>query len=107
MVRKLLLVILSLIIVGFVPGTIFGGEKKSTTKSKINNSNVVATKYNTISECVESIRSDTGLSLKIITNSSNQVSGFLSNGQHFACVQKETETKDTYIDGWYTKGDAP
>ncbi len=49
MVRKLLLVILSLIIVGIMHGTIFGGEKKSTTKSKINHSNVVATKYETIS----------------------------------------------------------
>ena len=106
MVRKLLLVILSLIILGFVPGTIFGGEKKSTTKRKINNSNVVAARYETISECVELIKSNTGLSLKIITNSSTQISGFLSNGQHFACVQKETETKDSYIDGWYTVGDA-
>jgi len=58
--------------------------------------------FRTMSECLAGIRSSSGQSLKVVTDTPSEVSGFLSKGQGFACQRKESGTKGTYYHGWYT-----
>jgi len=58
--------------------------------------------FKNLSECLKSIQSDSGQSLDIITDEPDEVSGFLSNGEGFACNKEESGTKGIYFNGWYT-----
>lgn len=66
-----------------------------------NASEVMNAEFRTMNECLEGIRNRSKQSLKV-TDTPTEVSGFLSNGQGFACQKKETGTKGTYYHGWYT-----
>jgi len=57
--------------------------------------------FRTLSGCIEGIKKNSGQSLKIITDTPSEVSGFLSNGQGFGCQKKTTGTKGTYYAGWF------
>ena len=65
-------------------------------------SKVIAADYTSLQECLESIKKETGSTLKVITDTPTQISGFLSNNAHFGCVEKVSEEKGSYVDGWYT-----
>lgn len=55
----------------------------------------------TMSACLEGIKKNSKQSLQIVTDKPIEVSGFLSNGQGFACQKKESGTKGSYYHGWY------
>ena len=57
--------------------------------------------YRTLQECISGIQSSSGNTLKIITDTPDEVSGFLANGQGFACEKKVSGTKGVYFEGWY------
>jgi hypothetical protein len=57
--------------------------------------------FRTMSECLEGIKKNSKQSLQIVTDKPTEVSGFLSNGQGFACQKKESGTKGTYYHGWF------
>jgi len=67
-----------------------------------NASEVMNAEFRTMNECLERIRKHSKQSLKVVTDTPTEVSGFLSNGQGFACQRKETGTKGTYYHGWYS-----
>ncbi len=80
-----------------------GKNNQSTSPPVIGlKSNMIAADYKNLKDCMEDIKQATGSTLKIVTNQPSQISGFLSNGEHFGCVEKVTDEKGTYIDGWYT-----
>ena len=58
--------------------------------------------FGSMGECLTGIKNSSRQSLKIITDTSSEVSGVLSNGQGFACQRKISGTKGTYYHGWYT-----
>lgn len=93
---------ISLIFVLFLADAVRGEKNKSSNKIISSNSNIVAAEFKTLQECLDAIKKNTASPLKIITDKPSQVSGFLSNGQHFACMEKATDAKGTFIDGWYT-----
>jgi len=80
----------------------YEGDKKSRNNDISIHSKVIAADYTSLQDCVESIKKDTGSPLKIITETPSQISGFLSNDSHFGCVEKDSDEKGTYVDGWYT-----
>lgn len=93
----------------FLAGITHGGKNKpyeGDTKPANNDitikSKVIAADYKSLQDCVESIKTETGSPLKIITETPSQISGFLSNNSHFGCVEKVSDEKGTYVDGWYT-----
>ena len=105
-VSSFLIVFVSIV---FLTAITHGGKNKeatgnnSTVKNDIHiKSKVIAADYTSLQECVEAIKKDTGSTLKIITDTPSQVSGFLSNNSHFGCVEKVSAEKGTYVDGWYT-----
>lgn len=59
------------------------------------------TEFSSLSTCLSGIKKNTGLSLKIITDKPNEISGFLSNGEGFGCNKVSSGTKGTYVNGWY------
>lgn len=57
----------------------------------------------TLADCLASIKRASGSSkLEIITDKQKEVSGFLQNGEHFACNRKSSGTKGVYYEGVYT-----
>lgn len=95
-------ILISLIFILLLACTVRGEKNKSSNKIISINSTVIAAEFKTLQECLDAIKKNTGSPLKIITDKPSQVSGFLSNGEHFACVEKVTDSKGTFIDGWYT-----
>ncbi len=65
-------------------------------------SEVMSAEFQSLSECLSSIQSVSGHSLKIITDEPDNVSGFLSNGEHFGCIQKSSGTKGIFFEGYYS-----
>ena len=100
--RAVFAISISLIFILFLAGTVSGEKNKSSNKIISINSTVIAAEFKTVQECMDAIKKNTGSTLKIITDKPSQVSGFLSDGEHFACVEKATDAKGTFIDGWYT-----
>ena len=101
--RVVFAILISLIFILFLAGTVRGEKNKSSNKIISFNSAVIAAEFKTLQECVDAIeKENTGSPLKIITNKPSQISGFLSNGEHFACIEKVSDAKGTFIDGWYT-----
>ena len=101
----LILFISTVCIVGTAHGgknKTYEGDKKAHKNDISINSKVIAADYTSLQDCVESIKKDTGSPLKIVTETPSQVSGFLSNNSHFGCVEKISDEKGTYVDGWYT-----
>jgi hypothetical protein len=101
-VRTVFAISISLIFIFFLAGTVCGEKNKSSNIIISINSTVVAAEFKTLQECLDTIKKNTGSPLKIITDKPSRTSGFLSNGQHFACMEKVTDAKGTFIDGWYT-----
>ena len=58
--------------------------------------------YHNLEECIKATRKITGSTLEIIVDQPTEVTGFLSSGEHFGCVEKVTDDKGNYVDGWYT-----
>ena len=60
--------------------------------------------FNSMSECLESIRVTTGRPLNIMTNEPTKVSGFQGETDlHFFCHVLETGTERDYVEGWYDR----
>jgi hypothetical protein len=62
---------------------------------------VMQAEFRSMAECLQKIKQSSGSDLKVVTDKPTQVSGFLSNGQGFACQKKESGTKGIYYEGWY------
>lgn len=65
------------------------------------NSQVMSAEFNTMQSCIAGIEKNSGMSLDIITDKPDEVSGFLSNKEGFGCQRKESGTKGIYYEGWY------
>lgn len=64
---------------------------------------VRAAEFITIQGCLAGIEKDAGTHIdKIARDKPAIVTGFLANGEQFACEIKTTGTKGTYYYGWYT-----
>lgn len=100
--RTVIVTFISLTLSAFLVGSIHGGNSKTSVQRININHTVIAADFKTLHECLETIKKNTGSTLTIITENQVHISGFLSNGEHFACVEKVTEAKGTYVDGWYT-----
>ena len=107
--RSVSIFLIWLISIVFPVGHTQGGKKATSegNNTSVTNdihikSKVIAADYTSLQECVESIKKETGSTLKIITDTPTQISGFLSNNAHFGCVEKVSEEKGSYVDGWYT-----
>lgn len=57
--------------------------------------------FRTLNQCLEGVKGSARSSLDIVTNRPDEVSGFLSNGEGFACQKKVSGTKGIYYHGWY------
>jgi hypothetical protein len=62
---------------------------------------VMNAEFRTLASCLQGIKKGSGQALKIVTDTPSEVSGFLANGQGFACERTESGTKGTYFRGWY------
>ena len=107
--RSVLIILIQFISIVFFVGSIYGGKNethkghKKAPKNDISiNSKVIAADYKSLQDCVESIKNNTGSPIKVITKTPSQISGFLPNGSHFGCVEKVSDEKGSYVDGWYT-----
>lgn len=61
--------------------------------------------FRTVNECLAAIEQNTGMSLSIIRNTKEIVTGNLANGQTFACERTESGTKGIYYKGWFMVND--
>ena len=52
--------------------------------------------------CLSKTADISGAKLNVITDEPGNVSGKLSNGEHFGCKVKRTGTRGTYVEGFYT-----
>ena len=57
--------------------------------------------FSNLASCLDGIRRNSGMTLRIITDKPDNVSGFLSNNEGFGCTRRESGTKGVYYDGWY------
>lgn len=65
-------------------------------------SEVMKGEFRSMSTCLSSIESHSGKKIdRVGTDRPDKVSGFLSNGKHFACTRKSTGSKGTYYEGYY------
>ena len=61
---------------------------------------VMQAEFTSMQECLNFIRSSTGLELDPMTDKPDKVTGFLrSTRQNFACSQGSSGTKGTYVEG--------
>lgn len=59
--------------------------------------------FSSIQQCLKGIKKDTKLSLNIVIDKPNEVTGNLGNtGRTFACQVEETGSQGTFVKGWYT-----
>ena len=63
---------------------------------------VMSAKFSSLDNCLSSIKKNTKSTLNVITDKPGDISGYLSNGEHFACQTKTTGTEGKYVEGWYT-----
>lgn len=63
---------------------------------------IMSSKFSSMDNCLSSIKRNTNSTLDIITNKLGNISGKLSNGEHFACQTKTSGTEGIYVEGWYT-----
>lgn len=68
---------------------------------QVNAADAMNAEFPTMSACLEGIKKNSKQSLQVVTDKPTEVSGFLSNGQGFACQKKESGTKGTYYHGWF------
>jgi hypothetical protein len=76
-------------------GTAFQAHATSTMKAE----------FRTLRQCLQAIEKNSGQRLRVVTDKPTEVSGFLANGQGFACKQRESGTKGTYFEGWFMVDD--
>jgi hypothetical protein len=69
------------------------------------NHSMMSSEFKSLAECLLGIRYDSKQELKIIIDTPEKVTGFLTNGQSFACQIKRSGTKGVYFEGWYTVKD--
>jgi hypothetical protein len=77
------------------------GSSNEEASSRSNGPSAMNAEFRTMSDCLKGIKKNSGHDLKIVTDTPNNVSGFLSNGQGFGCEEVSTGTKGTYVKGWY------
>lgn len=66
-------------------------------------SDIMQGEFKTLETCLASIQESSGSDIdKVMTDTPEKVSGFLENGEHFACTRKVTGTKGVYYEGFYT-----
>ena len=63
---------------------------------------VMSAEFSSMDSCLSTIKRKTNSSLNVVTDEPGNISGMLSNGQHFACQTKSSGTQGTYVEGWYT-----
>lgn len=101
--RPVIVISILLIFLSLFSGNVLGKKDKDSSKSIKIKSTIITAEYKTLADCLNSIKNETGCNLQnIITDEPTQISGFLSNGEHFACIEKVTDEKGNYVDGWYT-----
>lgn len=68
-------------------------------------STVMQGKFGSLNQCLSSIRSKSGLEPKPVTDTPQEVSGFLGGTRRgFACTLRSTGTQGVYWEGWYSAG---
>lgn len=71
-------------------------QPKTTTEMR-------GAEFSSIQQCLKSIKRDTKLSLNIVIDQPDEVTGSLGNTDRtFACQVKETGSQGTFVKGWYT-----
>lgn len=65
-------------------------------------SEVMSGKFSSMDKCLSAVKRNTNASLNIITDKPGEISGKLSNGEHFSCQTKATGTDGLHVEGWYT-----
>jgi hypothetical protein len=63
---------------------------------------IMKAEFSSMDRCLSSIKKSTGRGLNIIIDELGNISGKLSNGEHFTCETKSSGTKGVYVEGWYT-----
>jgi hypothetical protein len=59
-------------------------------------------KFSSMQQCLASIRSNTGMALRPVTDTPDEVSGFLQGTKRFfSCTKKSTGTQGTFWEGVY------
>lgn len=74
-----------------------------TTMQLTHASDVMKGEFRSMRTCLSSIESSSGKKIdRIATDRTDKVSGFLSNGKHFACTRKSSGSKGIYYEGYYS-----
>ena len=98
-----LTLILAMFLIYIVYSAVTDDDKTKVVKEK-KSSELVGADFYSMTECLNSIRKKSGSkTIKPMTDTPNNVSGYLSNGKQFGCKKKTTGTKGTYYNGWYYK----
>ncbi|EPB9486893.1 MULTISPECIES: hypothetical protein [Citrobacter] len=63
---------------------------------------IMKAEFNSLQECLSAIKVNGGEPLKIVQDTPDKVTGKLPNNEVFGCEKKETGTKGTYFEGWFT-----
>ncbi|EKO8773787.1 hypothetical protein L6R44_02765 [Enterobacter cloacae complex sp. ECC445] len=66
---------------------------------------VMKGEFHSLQECLSAIKLKGGEPLKIVQDTPDKVTGMLPNDEAFGCEKKETGTKGTYFEGWFTVKD--
>jgi hypothetical protein len=85
--------------------TYLGSSSDTTPAGKVKTKPVRSAEFQTMRSCLEGIKNSSGQTLDVIADKPTKVSGFLSNGEGFACELKSTGTRGTYYHGWYFASD--
>jgi hypothetical protein len=94
---------ISIILAGcIIPSRVFAVDL-STTQTVINIGSIqIVADFKSYKDCLVGIKYYTGSTLEFITDQPSEISGFFSNGTHFACVEKATDRKSIFIHGLIT-----
>jgi hypothetical protein len=60
--------------------------------------------FPTMQMCLERLKSDSGSTLNVVTDTPFKVSGFLATGKHFSCQRIQSSAKGTSFKGSYEVG---
>ena len=65
-------------------------------------SEVMGGNFASLQQCLSSIQAKTGLPLSPVTDTPDNVSGYLgTTKRNFACTKKSSGTQGVYWEGWY------
>jgi len=98
-----------LISILIVAGNIYGVENRTYREGKINTQTVInissvqiVADFQCYKDCLVGVRYYTGSTFESITDQSAEISGYLLNGIHFACIEKTTDRKSIFVRGLIT-----